>query len=430
MGKEPGYAFKTKLKGIDIIDGKGDDGEPQAFLAVTLGGKYEDLIDAQTYLMEMFPEMKAVKKPKRLRFQIPMSGSEDAPSVTDIVENIVDLLHCNLDYEFRLAARHHGSKFKPEVTIRLAEEISSQSLLGKVVMDLIERKIDPTKTNDPLKDYTYTRSANGSSLIVTADNEVCDIEPQAILYDMVMAKHFKHRLDAAAHHMRMVGLEHVKIKNHKTADDEGEEWKQEEGEDGKLKDGVSILLAGNNEELLIAKRALAKSAKDLHVVKNEPEKGQTQGTLRISAPAENLNEISNVIRGVHLNTGCKLPVSMASTAYTNNSKLSPTAPAVPIYRPCIALLFNTPEAQYNPLMVQALASYISSYMKMNGTIHFPIEHDISTGKNYFNLQLPSAFISQQTYADAESAMAHAQVIYKRIQPMIDFDGPEKGGKSH
>jgi hypothetical protein len=425
MGIKPGYAFKTKLKDIDILENR-ISGEQQSVLAVTLTGKYEDLLDAQAYLMEMFPEMKVSKKPKRMRIHIPMSGAIDAPSVTDIVENIVDRLHCDIGYELKLAAVPHGTKFKPEVTIRLAEDTSSQSLLGKVLMDLIERKIDPQKTTDPLKDYTYKRSPNGASLIVTADNEVCDVAPQAIVYDIVMANHFKHRLDAAAHHLRIAGLEHVKIKKRKSAVEEGEEWKQDE-EEGKLVDGVSIIIAGTSEELLIAKRALGKS-KDLHLTLNEPEQGQSQGTLRISAAAGNLNEISTIIRAVHLTTGCKLPVSMASAVYTNNSKLSPTAPAVPVHRPCIALLFNTPETHYNPLMVQALASYISSYMKMNGTIHFPMQYDNATGKNYFNLQQPSAFISQQTYADSASAMAHAEKIYKRIKPMLDFEGPEKDSR--
>jgi hypothetical protein len=427
MAKNSGFAFKTSLKKIDIIDGPaGSSGEQKPLLAITLGGKQEDLIDAQTYIMELFPDAKIQKKAHKLRVLVPMSGDIDAPSATDMVEQVVDLIHCDIDYQFTLASKHHGTKHVPELNLSLKEDHPSHSLTGKVVMDLIERKMDPSKTSDPLTDYTYERTPNGNGLVIRPNNEVFSSMEQALLYGMVMASHFKHRLDPAAHNLRMTGMEIGTIENPRQEIEEGEEWKQN-AEESTHKQGVTIVLTGNHEELLIAKRSFNKKSL-LSTDINPPEDGQTQHTMRISGAAETLTEVCSMIREVHLTTGCKLPVEMAKAFFSNNTKLSPSAPAIPVYKPAVALAFNTPETHYNKLMVDALASYIAGYMKMNGSIHIPMTYDIATGQNLYDLRSPSAIISEQSYANLEDAQAHAEKMFKRVRSMIEFDPPAKDSR--
>jgi len=401
--KRSAHSSKTSLTGVNVI---GDDEKPS--LSIVLAGESPNLGEAQRLLQAKFPKAYIEMKRNELQCIMPMQTTVDSPSVSDIVEQVFNETQCGLGFHYNLMVHPHGSKFVPEVTIELEHPHSQDSLLGRSVMDVIERKLDITKTDDPMHDYVCIRSPDGTSLSVKSASEICDFQPQALHYGAVMMSHFRHRLDVAAHTIRRSAVEHAFIE------------KQPAG--SPPREGICIVLSGNEEEL---RRAHLSMGKGNHV-KCELESGdpgKNNATLRINKPLHGLDEVCDMIRMVHLSTGCKLPVSLGSAVFTDEPDPGKVRAEKQTFQPGVALSFDASDTEYNPLFVRALGAYIASYLNADGKISHPVIPSVDGDGYMLNLQQPSAIIVASSFDQQDEAKDKAQQMVKRLKPILEFDSP-------
>ncbi len=407
--RKNGYASKTTLSDLAIID-KDD----KSSLSVVLSGKVIDLVEARKLIEGQFPHTYIEKKNNdQLRFVIPLktqTDSAEGPSTTDTVEKIVDLTHCRLGCHFTLEAKPHGSKYVPELVIRLDGNHDNESLLGRVVLDIIGRRIDPTKTNDPLKDYTYERAENGVGMVIRPNNEVCENHDQVIQYGMVMASHFKHRLHESPHHIHLSGIEMADKKEHTETEEEG-------------KQTICLKLSGEERELRLAKMAIGKQ--DGLRTKLVPIEGTDKKTLNIYAKSSGMEDIVETLRRTHMSTGFNLPVTIGVGLFPEPYKAESAEKPILAYKPAVALMFNVPDTQYDPVLVHALSNYVASFTKTNITMRIPLVEN-PWGQGYLiNISSPTALVTHESYADQGEALLRARQITERLRNLIEYEAPEQ-----
>jgi hypothetical protein len=404
--RKHGFASKTQLYDLNVLEGEGD----KSSLSLSFSGKVIDLAEARRILEEQFPHAYVEKKDKDLRLVIPIEHKEDSPTAIDLVEKVIDLTHCKLNYYYTIEAKPHGSKLVPELGIELDGDHSNESLYGRIALDVLLRKIDPSKTHDPFKGYTYKRNGNGRSILIRPNNEVCETPEQAMQFGGMMISHFRHQLEESAHHIQLAGIELAPP----------ELRTQEEG-----KQTIALVLTGDERELRLAKLTIgSKEGLRLKIVaaKDDPTKRQ----LHVYADVpENMEDIVETIRSVHQSSGCHLPVHLAAAVIPDKVGTLPSGDSDIIYRPATAMVFDVDNINYDPVLVQALAIYASSYTQGGGRLTFPLLRSEDGSVVGLTISRPTVLIAREPYVEIKEAWTRAVSITSRLKSLLEHDEPEQ-----
>ena len=404
--RRQGHAARTELYDMDLLQS-----EDKASVSFYFSGKPIDLEATRKILASRFPLAYVEEQKDKLRIVIPFDLKTSRAGARALVEKVLDATHSKLSYHYTLDSKRHGSKRMPELCITLDDKHNQDSFYGQEVLDIISRRIDKAKTHDPLKNYTYGPNKDGSRIVITPTDEVCETHEQAIQYGSMMMSHFKHHLEESAHHVQLTSLDPAPP----------EERIQVEG-----KQTIALTLNGDERELRLIKWNLARS-ENLRTALVPDRKDPMKLQLNIYADINNhLNDIIEIIRTVHKETGCRLPINTAAIVVQHVKGKLPSGEDDVVFYPATAMLFNNEQADYDPILVQALAIYASSYTKNRAKLTFPTATlDDGSGREGILLSQPTTLVVNEAYTELSEAWGRALGITTRLNALLQHDEPEQ-----
>jgi len=421
-------ASKTELTDLQLLEQ--DDPNDPPLLSVTLSGKGKDLLAAREALKEAFPKATFNSGKGGFDMIVPM-GQDDSQS--RIVEEVFNQTQCGLGYQvgFGFAAREgETDQFKSVVLITLTRPNAADSLLGRAVMDMIERKLMPVTSNDAPPEYICTRNVSEGhcSLQIVSNGELVKTENQAKHYAIAMAAHFNQKLTVSAPKIRMVTM----LPNQPM---EPQCVAKEEVVEGRAAHtghaGMSMILTGDKEDLKRARLAIGKghgltfellSADELaqsfslSIPKSSGDTSiapKDEFFLRVNMPLSPDNS-RDAIERVHWCTGCELPIRLTPAVLPSKGR----------FLPGVSVWFDTPGTEYNPAFVKALLDYVAAYLHTDIGGTFP---DDMADDHKGLLKDPAMLFPKGEYKGYDQAKLESLQLISKLEKHLYSSTPPSPG---
>ena len=226
---------------------------------------------------------------------------------------------------------------------------------------------------------------------------------------MIVLSHLRHRFIEQMHNVRMTDMEVI-----------APEGTFGRGDSDPSK--VVVTLSGDERSLLLAKLALAKrNALPSKLVKATEAGKESQ--LQVQAKASDLKGLVDIIRAVHLASGCHLPVglmaaSLPEASTDNNAKVQLIA-----HRPAIGLLFQEPDIKYTGAFIEALTNYVGVHTKRKADLHYPTAQDPLGVSMGINLARPVGIIFLDSYYDGREALEQSTLLVQKLRALLEHEAP-------
>jgi hypothetical protein len=346
-----------------------------------------------------------------LRCSIPMNGNNTLEAVTDKLETAFDRTRFKMHMQPAIRAQKHGSKLLPEVLFRLNDDVDSDTLYARAVINMLMRKVDPSNSgSDPMTQYQHSKSDDGRSVIVCASDEVCENSQQVMQSGMAVLSHLRHRF--------MDPVRDVSMRNLEVVSDEGN--LRHPGKDASK---IMITLAGDEKSLMHVKMSIKRQSGFKCTLTKAPD-GSEESQLLVQSEARDLKGIVDIVRAVHLASGCHLPLSLLAASLPQVSNDNKNGVALTSYRPAVGVLFQEPGVKYNGVFVEALTNYVGVYSNRKADLHYPTMQSPIGKPMGLNLAQPVGIIFLDSYYDAQEALGQASLLVKRLKSLIEHDLPE------
>ena len=172
-----GYASKTEL--VDLKLRRAD--AHKSSLTFYFSGAAHNLAETKALLEKEFPGSYIESDKNTLSCSVPMAGKDTPEIITDTLERIFDKARFKMKVHEVIRGKKHGTKQVPEVLFRLDDDVNTDTLYAQAVLDMLMRKVDPSRHNDdPMTQYQHKKGADARSVIVSVDDDICENDHQVM----------------------------------------------------------------------------------------------------------------------------------------------------------------------------------------------------------------------------------------------------------